>query len=86
MRTIGRPRRGRRRLIGLVAATTILTSVLGTAASIASLESLSRESALENRGASMDGSYTSFSIAPRWRQRTTSAAGNEKSRCFTSTP
>src|SRR5438067_690646 len=35
MRTIGRPRRGRRRLIGLVAATTTLTSVLGTAASIA---------------------------------------------------
>src|SRR5436853_5429408 len=35
MRTIGRPHRGRRRVVGLVAATTMLTSLLGAAASIA---------------------------------------------------
>src|SRR2546423_2679713 len=35
MRTIGRPRRGRRRVVGLVAATTAAASVLSTSASIA---------------------------------------------------
>ncbi|HEV8626184.1 MAG TPA: hypothetical protein VG034_17155, partial [Acidimicrobiia bacterium] len=35
MRTIGRPRRGRRRVVGLGAATTVLASVVGMSASIA---------------------------------------------------
>ena len=36
MRTIARPRRGRRRLVALVAATTALASALSVSASIAS--------------------------------------------------
>src|SRR5437588_8665249 len=39
MRTIGRPRRGRRRVVGLVAATTAVASVLSMSASIATVHS-----------------------------------------------
>ena len=59
MRTIGRPRRGRRRVVGLVAATTVLASVLGMSASIA-------DPADSGTGAAADGpgSGTGLLAAP----------------------